>query len=38
LSYHFAKLARRLMDCLNPDGSHTDEDRARLRGLVLGNH
>jgi len=26
------------MDCLNPDGIHTDEDRARLRGLVLGNH
>ncbi|CAM3392523.1 HNH nuclease domain-containing protein [Mycobacterium colombiense] len=32
-----AKLARRLMDCLNPDGSYTDEDRARMRGLVLGN-
>lgn len=32
-----AKLARRLMDCLNPDGSYTDEDRARVRGLVLGN-
>jgi hypothetical protein len=32
-----AKLARRLMDCLNPDGSYTDADRARLRGLVLGN-
>lgn len=32
-----AKLARRLMDCLNPDGSYTDEDRARARGLVLGN-
>jgi hypothetical protein len=31
------KLARRLMDCLNPDGSYTDEDRARARGLVLGN-
>ncbi len=31
-----AKLARRLMDCLNPDGSYTDEDRARVRGLVLG--
>ncbi|OBJ73102.1 HNH endonuclease signature motif containing protein, partial [Mycobacterium colombiense] len=33
----FAKLARRLMDCLNPDGSYTDEDRARVRGLVLGH-
>ncbi|OBI39225.1 13E12 repeat family protein, partial [Mycobacterium colombiense] len=33
----FAKLARRLMDCLNPDGSYTDADRARMRGLVLGN-
>ncbi|OBB95214.1 HNH endonuclease signature motif containing protein [Mycobacterium sp. 852002-40037_SCH5390672] len=33
----FAKLARRLMDCLDPDGSYTDEDRARARGLVLGN-
>ncbi|BBY37125.1 hypothetical protein MMAN_12590 [Mycobacterium mantenii] len=32
----FAKLARRLMDCLHPDGSYTDEDRARVRGLVLG--
>ncbi|MGV0050016.1 HNH endonuclease signature motif containing protein [Mycobacterium colombiense] len=32
-----AKLARRLMDCLNPDGSYTDEDRARMCGLVLGN-
>jgi hypothetical protein len=32
-----AKLARRLMDCLNPDGTYTDEDRARARGLVFGN-
>jgi hypothetical protein len=32
-----AKLARRLMDCLNPDGNYTDEDRARKRGLMLGN-
>ncbi|RAU95643.1 hypothetical protein DQP58_12030 [Mycobacterium colombiense] len=32
-----AKLARRLMDCLNPDGTYTDADRARMRGLVLGN-
>ncbi|BCZ23224.1 hypothetical protein MTY59_30790 [Mycobacterium senriense] len=33
----FAKLARRLMNCLNPDGNYTDADRARMRGLVLGN-
>ncbi|WP_082990540.1 13E12 repeat family protein [Mycobacterium sp. 1482292.6] len=32
-----ATLARRLMDCLNPDGTYTDADRARMRGLVLGN-
>lgn len=32
-----AKLARHLMDCLNPDGNYTDADRARTRGLVLGN-
>lgn len=31
-----AKLAERLMDCLNPDGNFTDEDRARRRGLSLG--
>ncbi|EUA08360.1 hypothetical protein I546_4542 [Mycobacterium kansasii 732] len=31
-----AKLAQRLMDCLNPDGTFTDEDRARRRGLSLG--
>lgn len=31
-----AKLARHLMDCLNPDGNYTDADRARARGLVLG--
>ncbi|OBH09774.1 HNH endonuclease signature motif containing protein [Mycobacterium sp. E1747] len=31
-----AKLARHLMDCLNPDGDYTDADRARARGLVLG--
>ncbi len=31
-----AKLADRLTDCLNPDGTHTDEDRARRRGLTLG--
>lgn len=34
---HLDKLARRLMDCLNPDGSYSDEDRARVRGLMLGN-
>ncbi|MBV8788797.1 MAG: DUF222 domain-containing protein [Mycobacterium sp.] len=32
-----AKLARRPMDCLNPDGNFTDEDRVRARSLVLGN-
>ncbi len=32
-----AKLARRLMDCLNPDGTFTDADRARARGLTLGH-
>ena len=31
-----AKLADRLADCLNPDGSYTDADRARRRGLTLG--
>ncbi|WP_348636943.1 HNH endonuclease signature motif containing protein [Mycobacterium europaeum] len=31
------KLARHLMDCLNPDGTYTDADRARARGLVLGH-
>ena len=31
------KLAQRLGACLNPDGSYTDEDRARRRGLMLGN-
>ncbi|CMB54426.1 Conserved protein of uncharacterised function possible rep13e12 repeat protein [Mycobacterium tuberculosis] len=31
-----AKLAARIMDCLNPDGDYTDEDRARRRGLTLG--
>ena len=36
-SDQLAKLARHLMDCLNPDGSYTDADRARARGLVLGN-
>ncbi|OBI46073.1 13E12 repeat family protein, partial [Mycobacterium colombiense] len=32
-----AKLASTLADCLNPDGTFTDEDRARRRGLTLGN-
>jgi hypothetical protein len=31
------ELAAILADCLNPDGSYTDEDRARRRGLSLGN-
>ncbi|ORB55549.1 HNH endonuclease signature motif containing protein [Mycobacterium persicum] len=31
-----AKLAQRLMDCLNPDGTYSDGDRARRRGLILG--
>jgi len=31
-----AKYANKLMDCLNPDGNFTDEDRARRRGLLLG--
>jgi hypothetical protein len=31
-----AKLADRLTDCLNPDGTYTDEDRTRRRGLTLG--
>jgi hypothetical protein len=34
---HVAKLTDRLADCLNPDGNYTDEDRARRRGLTLGN-
>ncbi|OBJ46121.1 HNH endonuclease signature motif containing protein [Mycobacterium colombiense] len=29
-------LANALADCLNPDGTFTDEDRARQRGLTLG--
>jgi len=32
-----AELAATLADCLNPDGTYTDEDRARRRGLTLGN-
>ncbi len=31
-----AGLAYGLADCLNPDGTYTDEDRARRRGLTLG--
>ena len=31
-----AGLADKLADCLNPDGTYTDEDRARRRGLTLG--
>ncbi len=31
-----AELADHVADCLNPDGTYTDEDRARRRGLVLG--
>lgn len=31
-----AKLADRLTDCLNPDGDFSDGDRARRRGLTLG--
>ncbi len=32
-----AGLADTLADCLNPDGTYSDEDRARRRGLNLGN-
>jgi len=32
-----AELAGTLADCINPDGTYTDEDRARRRGLTLGN-
>jgi hypothetical protein len=32
-----AGLADTLADCLNPDGTYTDDDRARRRGLTLGN-
>ncbi|MGD1174138.1 HNH endonuclease signature motif containing protein [Mycobacterium seoulense] len=31
-----AELAHHVADCLNPDGTYTDEDRARRRGLTLG--
>ncbi|OBK69308.1 hypothetical protein A5653_12890 [Mycobacterium colombiense] len=32
-----AGLANALADCLNPDGTFTDDDRARQRGLTLGH-
>jgi hypothetical protein len=32
-----AKLADKLTDCLHPDGDFTDTDRARRRGLSIGN-
>jgi Domain of unknown function (DUF222) len=32
-----AGVADTLADCLNPDGTYNDEDRARRRGLRLGN-
>ncbi|WP_322858463.1 HNH endonuclease signature motif containing protein [Mycobacterium europaeum] len=31
-----AELADHVADCLNPDGTYTDDDRARRRGLTLG--
>lgn len=31
-----AKLAEQITACINPDGTYTDEDRARRRGLTLG--
>jgi hypothetical protein len=31
-----AKLAEKLMDCLNPDGDFSDVDRARRRGVTIG--
>ncbi|SON61143.1 hypothetical protein MSIMFI_02648 [Mycobacterium simulans] len=32
-----AKYAHKVMDCLNPDGTYTDQDRARQRGISIGN-
>jgi hypothetical protein len=32
-----AGLAKTITDCINPDGNYTDTDRARRRGLTLGN-
>ncbi|MES3636276.1 HNH endonuclease signature motif containing protein [Mycobacterium intracellulare] len=34
---HLKELARGVSDALNPDGIFTDEDRARSRGVTLGN-
>jgi hypothetical protein len=34
---HLKELARGMSDALNPDGIFTDEDRARSRGVTLGN-
>ncbi|WP_082962380.1 HNH endonuclease signature motif containing protein, partial [Mycobacterium sp. E342] len=31
-----AALAEHVADCLNPDGTYTDDDRARRRGVMLG--
>ena len=31
-----AKLADKLTDCLNPDGNFSDDDRARRRGITIG--
>jgi hypothetical protein len=31
-----AKLADKLTDCLNPDGTFTDDDRARRRSITIG--
>jgi hypothetical protein len=33
---HLVELARQLADYVNPDGTYTDIDRARRRGLTLG--
>lgn len=32
-----SRLADKLTDCLNPDGDFTDDDRARRRGVTIGN-
>ncbi len=34
---HLTELARGMANALNPDGTFTDEDRARHRGLTLGH-
>jgi hypothetical protein len=36
-SDELSKLADKLTDCLNPDGDFTDGDRARRRGITIGN-